>query len=147
MIETILSVIAILISIVSLIATLRKKEYGQFLFVQKENDFEFWIRVVKSNIYDLRFDFVNGIKPNRIKILYPNEIKDIPLWFESSNLKDLKLPIITEDTIIKIKNREGLNIRIYFRDRFNNHYCQVLDKTKISNRKHLNCLNLTFGDS
>jgi hypothetical protein len=147
MIEIILSVIAILISIVSLIATLRKKEFGQFLFVQKENDFEIWIRVVKSNIYDVRFDFVNDIKPNRIKILYPNEIKDIPLWFESSNLNELKLPVISDDSILKITNSDGLEIKIYFRDRFNNHYCQILDKSKISNRKHLNCLNLTFGDS
>ena len=69
MAEIILSITAILISIVSLISTLRKKEYGQFLFIQKEGYIEeVWIRLIKSNIYDINFDFHDYIQPSMINM-------------------------------------------------------------------------------
>jgi hypothetical protein len=148
MIEIILAITAILISIVSLVSTLRKKEYGQFLFIQKEGFVgEVWIRLIKSNIYDIEFHFVDNVQPSRIKMFMPGDEKDTPLRFESSKYKNYKNPVFKENTIIKIANNKDLNIRISFKDRYNNRYYQILTIKEITNRKQINKLNLTFGGS
>ncbi len=148
MIEIILSITAILISIVSLISTLRKKEYGQFLFIQKE-DFisEVWIRLIKSNIYDIEFNFVDNVQPSRIKMFMPGDEKDIPLRFESSRYKNYRNPVFKDNVVIKIANHKDLKIKICFKDRYNNRYYQILTTKEITNRKQTNKLNLTFGGS
>lgn len=148
MIEIILSITAILISIVSLVSTLRKKEYGQFLVIQKEGFIEdVWIRLIKSNIYDINFDFLDGIQPSRIKMYMPGDEKDTPLRFENSKFKNYKNPFFQENVIIKIHSHKNLKMKISFKDRYNNKYYQVLNSQEITNRKQINKLNLTFGGS
>jgi hypothetical protein len=148
MVEIVLSITAIIISVVSLISTLRKKEFGEFLFIQKE-DFisEVWIRLIKSNIYDIEFHFIDDLQPSRIKMLMPGGEKDIPLRFESSRFRSYKHPVFGENSIIKFSSQTDLKIRISFKDRYNNTYFQVLNSKEISNRKQINKLNLTFGGS
>ena len=148
MIEIILSLTAILISVISLISNLRKKEFGQFLFVQKEDYIsEIWIRLIKSNIYDIEFHFIDNIQPRRIKMFMPDSEKDIPLRFVSSRFKDYKNPFFKEHTIIKILSDSEIKIKIIYKDRYNNRFYQVLNSQEITDRKQLNPLNLTFGDS
>jgi hypothetical protein len=148
MIEIILSITAILISIVSLVSTLSKKEYGQFLVIQKEGFVgEIWIRLIKSNIYDVEFNYVDCVQPSRIKMFMPGDENDTPLRFESSKYKNYKNPVFKENTIIKITNNKDLKIRISYKDRYNNRYYQILTIKDITNRKQINKLNLTFGGS
>ena len=148
MIEIILSLTAILISVISLISNLRKKEFGQFLYVQKEDYIsEIWIRLIKSNIYDIEFHFIDNIQPRRIKMLMPDSEKDIPLRFVSSKFNDYKNPFFKEHTIIKILSDSEIKIKIIYKDRYNNRFSQVLNSQEITDRKQLNPLNLTFGDS
>jgi hypothetical protein len=144
MVGVILSVIAVIISIISLISTLRKKEFGEFLFVQKEG-VEIWIRLIKSDVFDVEFEFINNIKPSRIKILYPNESKDIPLWFDSSPFSKFNHSLFSDNSIIKINFHSDLKIKISYNDRFNNRYCQIVEPNQISKRKHINFWKLTFG--
>lgn len=145
--ELIVSILAVLISVISLISTIRKKEFGEFLFVQTERPSEIWIRVVKSNLYDVCFEFEEKHKPNRIKILKPNELKDDALWFDSSHFDDFRHAVIDDNSILKLTYRSDLKVQITFCDRFNNKYCQLLDEMGITKRKHLNPFNFTFGDS
>jgi hypothetical protein len=77
----------------------------------------------------------------------PGDEKDTPLRFESSKYKNYKNPVFKENTIIKIANNKDLNIRISFKDRYNNRYYQILTIKEITNRKQINKLNLTFGGS
>ena len=109
MLEITLSITAIIISIISLVSSLRKKEFGQFLFVQKEDYIsEIWIRLIKSNIYDIEFHFIDNIQPRRIKMFMPDSEKDIPLRFVSSKFNDYKNPFFKEHTIIKICRRSSI---------------------------------------
>ncbi|MCF8435195.1 MAG: hypothetical protein K9G37_12035 [Crocinitomicaceae bacterium] len=148
MLEITLSITAIIISIISLVSSLRKKEFGKFLFIQKEGYInEVWIKLIKSNIYDIEFHFIDNIQPKRIKMLSPDSEKDVLLRFESSKHHNFKYSFLNENTIIKITTYSNLNIKILFTDKFNNRFYQVLNSQEITDRKQLNPLNLTFGDS
>jgi hypothetical protein len=148
MIDIVLSLIAILISVVSLISTLRKKEYGQFLFIQKEGfTGEIWIKLIKSDIYDIEFLFNDNIRPSRIKVLTLEDVKDSILYFDSSKYANYKSPVFNENSIIKISLNPEVNIKISYKDRFNNQYYQILTSKEITDRKQINKLNLTFGGS
>ena len=143
--DLILSFTAVLISVISLASTLRKKEFGEFLNIQTEKVSEVWISVVKSNLYDVQFEFIEKNKPSRISILKLNETKESTLWFDSSIFRDLKIAIAEEYSIIKFTRPDGMKVKIIFKDRYNNIYCQLLDDSKITQRKHLNPLNFSLG--
>jgi hypothetical protein len=144
--ELIISILAVLISTISLFSALRKKEFGEFALVQKDGFIsEIWIRVIKSNVYEVEFVFLDEKKASRIKLLNPSDGKDSPLWFNNSTYDNFKIPVAFDNSIFKITNHSGLKIKIKYKDRYNNWYSQQLKYDSISKRKHLNPLNLIFG--
>lgn len=70
----IFDLIALLISVFALTATLRKKEFGKFVFIKINNPNQgndVWLKVIKSEIYELTFKIIsNSVIDGRIKLEY-----------------------------------------------------------------------------
>lgn len=141
-----LDILALTISIVALIATLRKKEFGKFYFqVLDKNSNDIWVKVIKSDLYDIKFicePYKN--MSCRIKILNENDDKDFVLGFPNETNPIIQVGLLKENTILKFRNCNSTKIHIQYKDKYNNLYGQELVQNKISERKHKNIWNLTF---
>lgn len=145
----IIDVLAFTLSLCAFIATLRKKEYGKFFLIPKnEMQQEYWIKIIKSDLYELKFciEPYKNMKA-RIDVLYPNAEKDSFLFFPEEPNPDFEIGLLTEGTIIKFHNCKTEKIKISFRDKYNNHYSQTILKNSISKRCQKNIWNLTFTGS
>jgi hypothetical protein len=141
-----MNILALIISIVALIATLRKKEFGKFYFVDLDhNNDDIWIKVIKSDLYDVKFicePYEN--MSCRINILNENDDKDSVLGFPNETNPIVKIGLLKENAILKFRNCNSSKVHIHFIDKYNNVYNQELNHNKISERKHKNIWNLTF---
>ena len=142
-----IDILTIIISVFALIATLRKKEFGKFSFVKINNPNvrnDVWIKVIKSDIYDLSFKIKTFEKTSsRLKLFYPDNSETVLFFLDENQLKfaitELKAGSKLEFTDF---NFDKIDIR--YTDKYNNSYTQTLIKDKIGNRKHKNIWNLTF---
>lgn len=142
----IVDILAIAISIIALIATIRKKEFGKFYFqILDKNNNEIWLKVIKSDIYDIKF-ICEPYKNMSCKINILNEYndKDFVLDFPTEKKPIVQVGLLKENTILKFINCNSTKIHIEFKDKYNNRYSQELLQNKISDRKHKNIWNLTF---
>jgi hypothetical protein len=142
----ILDIFTLCISIVALLATLRKKGYGKFHLVLSNNKKNgIWIKLIKSDIYEVKltcepYDGMAG----KICLLYPDTENDSFYDFINELNSEVEFGSIKVDTILKLKYCESTKIYISFRDKYNNLYYQWINQNKISRRIHKNMLNLTF---
>ena len=79
----ILDICTLIISVFALLATLRKKGFGKFYFIPKnESRKDVWIRLIKSDLYDIQFICEHYKNMDlRIDVLKPDEDKDEPFVF------------------------------------------------------------------
>jgi len=141
-----LDILALIISVIALAATLRKKEYGKFYLIPKnDTQKEVWVKLIKSDIYDVKIicEPYTGMS-GRIDLLYPDAEKD-SVWVFISELKpDFEFGSIKADTIIKFHNCKSTKFHVTFRDKYNNLYSQCISQDDIGRRYHKNIWNLTF---
>ena len=143
-----LDIFTLLISFFALFATLRKKEFGKFYFVPKDNPNQHvWIKVMKSDIYDLKFTcepYTNMIY--RIDFYHP-EIKDDNVIFRNEVNPTFEIGLLTQNTTVKFSSCKSSKIQVEYSDKYNNKYIQIVTQEKISKRRHKNFWNLTFVGS
>lgn len=142
--------LALLISVFALISTLRKKEFGKFVYVEinkKNVSNDVWLKIIKSDIYDISFKIKSNHPVNsRVKLFYPNKTETV-LYFLSDNQFDFKISELKASEKIEFTNFNFQQIKISFTDKYNNKYSQILFSDKIKKRYHLNFWNLTFVGS
>lgn len=145
----ILDIFTLIISLMALTATLRKKEFGKFYFMpKKEINDDIWIRLIKSDLYELRFicePYSN--MQCRINLFNPDDSKDLVLEFPKETKPIFEIGLLKENTIVKFRNCKSTIIHIEFKDKYNNLYSQKLTQEKIFKRFHKNIWNLTFVGS
>lgn len=139
--------IALFLSTIALIATLRKKEFGKFVYIElnsNRKEREFWIKLIKSNVYDVEFTIISkdGFT-GRFKLEKMNE-NGVPFWFPDDTNKKMNIAMLSENDKIIINCSEFEKIEIRFKDRFENRYFQTIKNKSCSNRRHINFWNLTF---
>jgi hypothetical protein len=141
-----LDIFTFIISVIALTATLRKKEFGRLYFIAKnEQRKDPWLKVIKSDLYDLKF-ICEPYKNMQCRIdLYDcdNENKSV-FSFPTEKNPTFEIGLLKENTIIKFTNCNSSQIHIEYKDKYNNHYSQNLTQEKISKRRHKNIWNLTF---
>ena len=144
-----LDIYTLMISVIALIATLRKKEFGKFYFVIKNVEKnEIWLQVVKSDLYDLQIICEPYKKMScRINILKESDTKESVIAFPDEEKPIVHFALLKVNTIIKFKGCYSSKIHIQYKDKFNNLYRQEMDQNKIAERKHVNIWNLTFVGS
>ncbi|MES2239004.1 MAG: hypothetical protein V4497_01965 [Bacteroidota bacterium] len=141
-----LDIFTLLISVIALIATLRKKEFGKFYFIpKKENQKDIWIKLIKSDLYDLKF-ICEPYKDMKCRInLYDcNTQTDSTIDFPTETEPIFEIGLLKENTIVKFRTCNSSQIHIEFKDKYNNHYTQNLTQERISERRQNNIWNLTF---
>lgn len=142
--------LAFLISVFALIATLRKKEFGKFVYVEINNKNvrnDVWVKIIKSDIYDISFKIKSNLPVNsRVKLFYPDKSETV-LYFLSDNQFNFKISELKSSEKIEFTNFNFQQIKISFTDKYNNKYSQILYGDKIKKRYHLNFWNLTFVGS
>mgnify|MGYP003611949954 CR=1 FL=1 len=142
----ILDIFTMLISIIALLSTLRKKEYGKFYFIPKnEKEDPIWIKLIKFDLYDLKFSCEPYTNMNcRIDIIDP-ETQAQSFWCFPSEIKPtFEIGFLKQNTIIKFTHCKSSKINIEFQDKYNNKYSQILTQNNMSKRLHKNFWNLTF---
>ena len=141
----IIDIFTLAISIFALIATLRKKEFGKFYFINKNNENDdIWIKVIKSDLYDLKIicePYTN--MSCRIKIRKENDDNEEPFFPTESN-PIVYLGLLKVNSILKFRGCNSSKVRIEYKDKYNNLYSQEMTQNKITERKHNNIWNLTF---
>lgn len=144
-----MDILALLISIIALVSTLRKKEFGKFFLIQKNDpNKDVWVKVIKSDIYEVKFicEPYKGMKC-RIDRLEENSKAELaPVFIKEAN-PTYEFGILKSNTIVKFHNCNSTMIHVTFRDKFNNLYSQHISRNKASRRNHKNILNLTFTGS
>lgn len=145
----VLDVFTLVISILALCATLRKKEFGRFYFIPKnENRNDVWIKSIKSDLYDLKFTCEPYSNMNlSIILIIPNTEKETFYGFLKETKPIIEIASIKENTIVKFVNCSSTKIHIEFKDKYDNHYTQSFTQEKINRRFHKNFWNLTFVGS
>ena len=141
-----LDIFTFIISVIALTATLRKKEYGRFYFIPKnENRNDIWLKVIKSDLYDLRF-ICEPYKNMQCRInLYDcNAGTDSVIEFPNESKPIFEIGLLKENTIVKFRNCNSSQIHIEFKDKYNNRYTQNVTQEKVAERCHKNIWNLTF---
>jgi|APLak6261690433_1056193.scaffolds.fasta_scaffold08286_2 hypothetical protein len=145
----IVDVFTLSISIIALIATLRKKEFGKLYFIPKSNENEdLWIQVIKSDLYDVKitcepYKNMSG----RIKILKENSETETVLAFPKETKPTVEIAILKVNTILKFRGCNSSRIQIQYKDKYNNCYSQEMTQNDIGKRRHRNIWNLTFVGS
>ena len=141
-----LDIFTLIVSVIALIATLRKKEFGKLYFIPKNEDQKhIWVKVLKSDLYDLKFicePYVNMMC--RINSYDCNTEKDTTLFFIKETKPIFEIGLLKENTILKFTHCNSTQIHIEYKDKYNNIYTQNLTQEKISKRCHKNIWNLTF---
>ncbi len=140
-----ISILALVISLIALVSTLRKKEFGKFYYIPiNESKSDIWIKLIKNNIYDLNItcESYEGMS-SRINIYCPDGGKDTVFFIDKTSPK-FELASLKENSIIKFRNCNSNKFKIRFRDRYNNLYSQNMTQKKINERHHKNFWNLTF---
>ena len=142
----IFDLIALLISVFALTATLRKKEFGKFVFIKINNPNQgndVWLKVIKSEIYELTFKIIsNSVIDGRIKLEYIDGEQTV-ICFPANSGKNFYLTSLKPGEKIKVSNFNFNKIEIIFKDK----YKQTLYRDSITKRNHVNFLNLTFVGS
>jgi hypothetical protein len=144
-----LDVFTLIISIIALLATIRKKDYGTFYFIsKKEKQDNTWIKVIKSDLYDLKITFEPYKNMQlRITMYNPEDNSESLLDFIKEVQPIFELGFLKENCTLKLNSCNCSIIHIEYRDKYNNLYRQSLTKNKISKRTHINFWNLTFVGS
>ena len=145
----IIDIFTLAISIVALLATLRKKEFGKLYFqVLDQNNEDIWLKVIKSDLYDVKI-ICEPYKDMscRIKILNEYDDKDSVLSFPNETNPIVQVGLLKVNTILKFRGCNSTKIHIQYKDKYNNLYRQALNQNNISERKHKNIWNLTFVGS
>jgi hypothetical protein len=145
----VIDVLTFTISIVALIATLRKKEFGKLYFQElDQNNTDIWLKVLKSDLYDIRIIFEPYKNMScRLKITNEHEEKDSLLAFPNESNPIVQVGLLKVNTILKLSGCNATKIQIQYKDKYNNLYEQELNQNNISERKHKNIWNLTFVGS
>lgn len=141
-----LDILTLIISVIALMATLRKKEYGKFYLIPKnDTQKEVWVKLIKADIYDVKFtcEPYTGMT-SRIDLLYPDTNKDSVWAFISEVKPSFEFGSIKTNTIVKFHNCKSTKFHVTFRDKYNNLYSQCITQEEISRRYHKNIWNLTF---
>ena len=142
--------LSLLISISALIATLRKKEFGTIVFVDINNENvrnDVWIKIIKSEIYNVTFKIKSKQTINsRVKLLYSDKTESTLFSLNDSQAR-FNIAALKTDDKLEITNFNFEEIQIKYTDKYNNRYKQTLKKSKITDRRHINCWNLTFVGS
>ncbi len=145
----ILDIITLVISLIALAATLRKKEFGKFYFIsKKDSKNDIWIKLIKSDLYDLKFvcePYTN--MACRINLFNPDDDTDLVLEFPTETKPIFEIGLLKQNTTVKFRSCNSSTIHIEFKDKYNNHYSQKLTQEKIFERFHKNFWNLTFVGS
>jgi hypothetical protein len=140
-----MDVVAIVISFVALVATLRKKEFGKFVLIRNVNPVEdIRLRLIKSDVYECKFKLLTATKI-KIDIKHPNGSNFEPYISINELNPKIEISHIPADSIIKIANGSSKNFRMTYCDKYGNWYCQSISKGKINRRYHKNFWNLTFA--
>jgi hypothetical protein len=141
-----LDIFTLIISVIALIATLRKKEFGKLYFIPKNEDQKhIWVKVLKSDLYDLKFICEPYMDMKcRINSYDSNTEKDSTLYFIDETKPIFEIGLLKENTILKFTHCSSSQIHIEYKDKYNNSYTQNLTQEKISTRYHKNVWNLTF---
>ncbi len=144
----ILDVFTLLISFIALTATLRKKEFGLLYFIPKtQSEQHVWIKVIKSDIYDLKFTCEPYKKMScRIDFYHPINPNNTFFFLDEINPK-FEIGLLAENTTVKFSNCKSSIIHAEFKDKYNNKYKQTITQEIISKRRHENFWNLTFVGS
>ena len=144
-----LDIFTLTISIIALIATLRKKEFGKLYFITKiqAND-HILIQVIKSDLYDLKI-VCEPYKNMSFTILIQkeNETEFKLFSFPNETKPIIEIGLLQTNTILKFKSCNSSKVQIQYKDKYNNHYKQEMSQNDISERKHINIWNLTFVGS
>lgn len=139
-------ILTLIISILALTSTLRKKEYGKFYLIPKnDNQKELWVKLIKSNIYDVKFicEPYSGMS-GRIDLLYPEADKNSVWVFIEEIEPAFEFGSLKENTIVKFHNCTSTKIHVTYRDKYNNLYSQCISQDNIGKRYHKNWWTLTF---
>jgi len=141
-----LDITAIILSIFAFLATLRKKEYGEFYFVKnKGNNKDILFKTIKSEVFEVIIQPYLGRDSNvRLILLDPNCSKEKNVNFTSNEDKNFEFGSIKNGTILKVSGQNIKSLQITYKDKYNNKFSQVITKNKISKRSHKNIWNLTF---
>ena len=142
--------LALLISVFALISTLRKKEFGKFVYVEINNKNvrnDVWVKIIKSDIYDISFKIKSNLPVNSGVKLFHDDKSETVLYFLSDNQFDFKISELKASEKIEFTNFNFQQIKISFTDKYNNKYSQILFSDKMKKRYHLNFWNLTFVGS
>ena len=147
---SLVDIFTLVISISALIATLRKKEFGTIVFVDINNENvrnDIWIKIIKSDIYNVTFKIKSKQTINsRVKLLYSDKTESV-LFFLDNKQISFEIPELKPSERLEITNFTFEEIQIKYIDKYNNRYKQTLKKSKITDRRHINCWNLTFVGS
>ena len=142
----ILDIFTLVISVIAFTATLRKKEFGTFYYINKsEEKSDIWIKLIKSDMYNLKLTCEPYSNMKLTIVVYdPEKDKESVLAFANEDKPIVEAAEIKENSIVKFRNCKTSSIHIEYKDRYNNHYCQKLKQQKINTRIHKNFWNLTF---
>ena len=114
----ILDIVTLFISIIALISTLRKKEYGKLYFIPKnETRKDIWLKVIKSDLYELKIKF-EPYKDMKfiIKVNDFEKNEDILQSFQEELKPIFEMPVLKQNSIIKFTNCNSNLIHIEYRD-------------------------------
>lgn len=141
-----LDILTLIISVLALTATLRKKEYGKFYLIPKnDTQKEVWIKLIKADIYNVKFKCKPYARMKcRIDLLHPDASKDSALASISELKPSFECGSIKANTIVKFNNCKSTKIHVTFSDKYNNFYSQCITQDDIGRRYHKNIWNLTF---
>ncbi|MFY7739249.1 MAG: hypothetical protein ACOVQC_01925 [Flavobacterium sp.] len=142
----ILDIVTLFISIIALISSLRKREFGKLYFIPKESRKDIWLKVIKSDLYELEIIFEPYSNMNfKIKVYDNDKDEDSLISFQEEIKPIFKMAELKQNSIIKFINCNSRRIHIKYRDKYNNLYSQNLTQTKIDKRLHKNIWNITFS--
>lgn len=142
----ILDIVTLFISIIALISSLRKREFGKLYFIPKESRKDIWLKVIKSDLYELEIIFEPYNNMNfKIKVYDYDKDEDSLRSFQEEVKPIFKMAELKQNSIIKFINCNSSRIHIEYRDKYNNLYSQNLTQTKIDKRLHKNIWNITFS--
>lgn len=144
----IVDVLALIISLFALFATLRKKEYGKFWFLEiKENSKSYIIiHLIKSDVYEVKIQFEPYANLNILTEIIQDD-NDTSSLFANEPKPYNYISKLKEGSVLRFKQCKSSKIHITFRDKYNNSYSQKLTMDSISKRYHKNFWNLTFFGS
>jgi len=90
---------------------------------QNENQNHIWVKVLKSDLYDLKFICEPYTKMKcRINLYDCNTEKDSTLFFIDETNPRFEIELLKENTILKFTHCTSSKIQIEYKDKYNNSY-------------------------